>query len=162
MGSQLLIASFALLATLTACNANGETTSKRNMKDYKDRIAQLTQLQQSVTQHAATEPPFRNEYYNLFQNGNYRCIVCGTELFNSESKFNSGCGWPAFSSADTSKITMHEDLSFGMRRIEVRCATCGAHLGHLFYDGPTPSGERYCINSASLRFVPSDSVTKKD
>lgn len=151
---------FTLLALLGANSAVGNDLKPQRMKDYKKRIAQLTPLQRDVTQRAATEPPYRNEYYNLFEEGNYQCIVCGAQLFDSESKFDSGCGWPAFSAADTAKITMHEDLSFGMRRIEVRCATCGAHLGHLFYDGPTPSGERYCINSASLHFVPKEGAVR--
>lgn len=161
MYKKVVLLALSLLATCGARCAPGKQTKPQRMKNYEERIAQLTPLQRDVTQRAATEPPFRNEYYNLFAAGDYRCIVCGTQLFDSESKFDSGCGWPAFSNADTAKITLHEDLSLGMRRIEVRCATCGAHLGHLFYDGPTPSGERYCINSASLRFVPADAAAKK-
>ena len=133
------------------------------MENYKKRIDELTALQRSVTQSAATEPPYCNEYYNLFDEGEYQCIVCGTSLFDSKNKFNAGCGWPAFSAVNCKTVTLHDDYSYAMQRIEVRCATCGAHLGHLFYDGPTPSGERYCINSSSLLFVPTDSNrTKKD
>lgn len=160
MGRNYVIFVLALLTHFGAFGATDDKPKTQRMKDYKKRIAQLTPLQRDVTQCAATEPPFKNEYYNLFKAGMYRCIVCGTPLFDSESKFDSGCGWPAFSATDTAKITLHEDLSFGMRRLEVRCATCGAHLGHLFYDGPTLSGERYCINSAALHFVPASKSVK--
>ncbi len=117
--------------------------------------ARLTPLQYAVTQEAATEPPFTGVYVDNHAPGTYRCVVCRTALFDSDRKFASGSGWPSFSDiAADGRVTTHEDLSGGMRRVEVRCAACGAHLGHLFPDGPRPTGLRYCINSASLEFDP--------
>lgn len=118
----------------------------------------LTPLQWEVTQNAATEPPFFNEYDHEFRPGIYVDITDGTPLFLSSRKYNSGCGWPAFTRpiADGA-VTEHDDMSTGRLRTEVRSASSGAHLGHVFPDGPaTDGGMRYCINSASLRFIPLD------
>lgn len=113
----------------------------------------LTPLSWHVTQEAGTERPFSGEFWDHFAEGRYDCIVCGATLFASTDKFHSTCGWPSFSDvAAQGRITTHEDLSHGMRRTEVRCADCGAHLGHVFNDGPGPNGLRYCINSAALTF----------
>jgi peptide-methionine (R)-S-oxide reductase len=113
----------------------------------------LTPLQYSVTQEADTERPFTGAYWDTHDAGSYRCIVCGQTLFESTQKYDSHCGWPSFFDVlDKSKVTTHVDDKFGMRRTEVRCANCGAHLGHIFDDGPRPTGLRYCINSASLEF----------
>ncbi len=115
----------------------------------------LTPVQYEVTQNAGTERPFTGEYWNVFDDGRYDCIVCGTHLFTSDTKFDAHCGWPSFYQAiDDSRVTFIEDRSHGMIRVEVRCATCGAHLGHVFPDGPAPTGDRYCMNSASLKFAP--------
>ncbi len=115
----------------------------------------LTPVQYEVTQNAGTERPFTGEYWNVFDDGRYDCIVCGTHLFTSDTKFDAHCGWPSFYQAiDDSRVTFIEDRSHGMIRVEVRCATCGAHLGHVFPDGPAPTGDRYCMNSASLQFTP--------
>lgn len=118
----------------------------------------LTPLQWEVTQHAATEPPFANEYDHEFRPGIYVDIIDGTPLFLSTRKYDSGCGWPAFSRPiSDALISRHEDLSFGRRRTEVRSSSSGSHLGHVFPDGPADDGGlRYCINSAALRFVPLD------
>jgi methionine-R-sulfoxide reductase len=120
----------------------------------KDELRRrLTPLQYSVTQEADTERPFTGAYWDNHDAGSYRCIVCGQTLFESTQKYDSHCGWPSFFDVlDKSKVTTRTDSTFGMKRTEVRCANCGAHLGHIFDDGPKPTGLRYCINSASLDF----------
>lgn len=114
----------------------------------------LTPLQFEVTQHAGTERAFTGEYWDTHDDGMYHCVVCDTPLFDSSTKFDSGTGWPSFYAAlDPAKVELVDDRSHGMKRTEVRCAHCGAHLGHLFDDGPAPTGERFCMNSASLRLA---------
>ncbi|MFK5975980.1 MAG: peptide-methionine (R)-S-oxide reductase MsrB [Sulfurovum sp.] len=113
----------------------------------------LSPLEYSVCLNHGTEPPFQNEFHDLKSEGTYSCKCCNTPLFTSEGKFNSGTGWPSyFEPIDKNNIEKIVDNSLGMSRIEVRCGACGSHLGHLFPDGPAPSYERYCINSASLKF----------
>ena len=135
-----------------------EMKPRQRQTDREELRSRLTPLQWEVTQHGATERPFDNEYDREFRRGIYVDITDGTPLFVSSRKFDSGCGWPAFSRPiDDSLITEHTDTSFGRIRTEVRSASSGAHLGHVFPDGPAEDGGlRYCINSASLRFIPLD------
>jgi peptide-methionine (R)-S-oxide reductase len=114
--------------------------------------AELDDEQYAVLRKAATEPAFSGEYDEVFADGVYRCAGCGAELFRSETKYNSGCGWPAFyAPAEEEAVETETDMTHGMIRTEVRCATCDGHLGHVFPDGPAPTGVRYCINSVALK-----------
>jgi peptide-methionine (R)-S-oxide reductase len=116
---------------------------------------QLSPEQYHVTREKGTEAPFSGEFWNHKADGTYRCVCCGAELFPSEAKFDSGCGWPSFHSAANDEIVATQsDTSHGMIRDEIICTQCGAHLGHVFPDGPHPTGQRFCVNSASLSFDP--------
>jgi peptide-methionine (R)-S-oxide reductase len=131
------------------------------MSDYKLKKsdaqwrAELDPTQYQVARHAATEAPFSGKYWDHWDAGAYHCVGCGTPLFEAAAKFDAGCGWPSYAEPINSTVVERvRDNTHGMVRVEVRCNHCGSHLGHVFDDGPQPSGERFCINSAAINFAP--------
>ncbi len=114
--------------------------------------AQLTEEQYKILREKGTERPFTGQYNLHFDNGTYKCMACDTPLFESDSKFESGCGWPSFDESIPGSIEYIKDTSHGMVRTEILCANCGSHIGHVFDDGPTQTGQRYCVNSVSIDF----------
>ncbi|VVB71114.1 Peptide methionine sulfoxide reductase MsrB [uncultured archaeon] len=121
-------------------------------KSEEEWKKKLNDQQFQVLRKKATELPFTGEYVNTTEDGKYYCAGCGNELFSSETKFDAHCGWPSFYAANKESVELKEDNSHGMQRTEVVCKKCGGHLGHLFDDGPEPTGKRFCINSVALKF----------
>ena len=144
-----------LVTAATHSHAQEKNQDMKNtekvIKTEKQWQQELSTEQYRILRQCGTEPPFTGKYYKTKDNGTYHCAACGAVLFSSDTKYDSGSGWPSFYAAiDKEAIT--EDTSYGMRRIEIKCAKCGSHLGHIFPDGPQPTGLRYCVNSASLEF----------
>ena len=131
-------------------------TQEKVSKSEQEWREELTPEQYRVLRQKGTERAFTGEFWDNHDAGAYTCAGCGAELFTSATKFDSGCGWPSFYDADPGTVEFHEDRTFGMKRVEVTCAQCGGHLGHVFPDGPRPTGQRFCINSASLKFQPQE------
>ncbi len=155
----ILLMAFTLLAAGTARGAARESTTVKNRDALKTK---LTPLQFQVTQQCGTEPPFRNAYWDNHREGIYVDVVSGEPLFSSTDKFDSGTGWPSFTKPiEATNIVKKADRSHFMDRVEVRSKGGDSHLGHVFDDGPRPSGLRHCINSASLRFIPKEDLEKE-
>ena len=133
----------------------GSSTENPNMSTDEKWKDKLTPEQYNVCRLGATESPFSGKYNKHKEKGTYVCVACGQELFTSDTKFESGTGWPSFTDVKNSKsVTLKDDYAFNMHRVEVLCSKCGSHLGHVFDDGPGETGKRWCINSVSLDFIP--------
>lgn len=148
---------------LKTCGSNDmrmEEEEEEETDDEQEWKRKLTPLQYDVLRRKGTERPFTGRYYRFDEDGTYSCAACGNPIFMSQDKFDSGCGWPSFDKAIPGHVKFTPDFSHGMERIEVTCARCGSHLGHVFEDGPTETGDRFCINSAAMNFTPEKDTAK--
>jgi peptide-methionine (R)-S-oxide reductase len=160
----MLRLSLLFLFFMLSCTSRGQlnntvmSDSSKIIKSDVEWKEVLTPAQYNICRLKETEAPGSGKYDKFYEKGSYRCVACGNHLFDSDTKYNSGSGWPSFFDAhDSSKVTFHQDSSLGMLRTEVTCGRCGSHLGHVFDDGPKPTGLRYCINSLALEFIPAGS-----
>ena len=149
-----IIALFLFTCTFAVqAQFNDTIMNKKQNKTEQQWATQLSHEKYQVLRQCGTEPPFTGKYVNFKKDGYYYCAGCGAKLFSSEAKYDSGSGWPSYyAPVDTASIVEVVDNSLGMKRIEIKCANCGGHLGHVFNDGPAPTGMRYCVNSLSLEF----------
>jgi len=153
--NRLIVIMILLVSGLIGFGQDSQKKNDKVKKSDSEWKELLTPMQFHVLRESGTERPFTGEYENTFDSGKYHCAGCDNYLFSSDKKYHSGCGWPSFTEAESKEnIILLEDKSHGMVRIEVRCAKCDGHLGHVFNDGPAPTYVRYCINSASLKFIP--------
>ncbi len=148
---------------LKTCGSNDmrmEEEEEEETDNEQEWKRKLTPLQYDVLRRKGTERPFTGRYYRFSEDGTYSCAACGNPIFMSQDKFDSGCGWPSFDKAIPGHVKFTPDFSHGLERIEVTCARCGSHLGHVFEDGPTETGDRFCINSAAMNFTPEKDTAK--
>ena len=164
----ILVLKLSTLTFLAACQTTANKTIQTSKKMVNDSLNKtdeewrkiLTTEQYNILREKGTESPFTGKFNMHFEKGKYVCAGCGNELFDSESKFESHCGWPSFDNdLGNDRIKRKTDISFGMKRTEIICANCGGHLGHIFDDGPTKTGQRYCVNSLSIDFKPVNDST---